>query len=59
MILDDYSQRLTLLCRVELMFVLLIRYIKSIRLQKLGKTAEKTAAAAAAHSVAAKPVTTA
>jgi len=45
--------------RVELMFVLLIRYIKSIRLQKLSKTAEKTAAAAAAHSVAAKPVTTA
>jgi hypothetical protein len=41
------------------MFVLLIRYIKSIRLQKLGKTAEKTAAAAAAHSVAAKPVATA
>ncbi|KAM5345570.1 hypothetical protein ACJ41O_011431 [Fusarium nematophilum] len=43
--------------RVELMFILLLRYIKSVRLQKLGKTAEATAASAA-HSVAAKPLTT-
>ncbi|KAM5382589.1 hypothetical protein ACJZ2D_002379 [Fusarium nematophilum] len=42
---------------VELMFILLLRYIKSVRLQKLGKTAEATAASAA-HSVAAKPLTT-
>jgi hypothetical protein len=39
------------------MFILLVRYIKSIRLRKISQTAEKTAAAAAAHSVAAKPVT--
>lgn len=43
------------------MFVLLIRYIKSIRLRKSNRATEKTAAAAAAaaaHSVAAKPMTT-
>ncbi|KAF4470945.1 peroxisomal ATP carrier [Fusarium albosuccineum] len=44
--------------RVELMFILLVRYIKSVRLQKLSKAAEATAASAAAHSVGVKPVTT-
>ncbi|KAG5654950.1 hypothetical protein KAF25_010904 [Fusarium avenaceum] len=44
--------------RVELMFILLIRYIKTIRLKRFGKTVENTAAAAAAHSVGAKPVAT-
>ncbi|SPJ81664.1 related to peroxisomal ATP carrier [Fusarium torulosum] len=44
--------------RVELMFILLIRYIKTIRLKRFGKTAQNTAVAAAAHSVGAKPVTT-
>ncbi|KAH6969848.1 mitochondrial carrier domain-containing protein [Fusarium avenaceum] len=44
--------------RVELMFILLIRYIKTIRLKRFGKTVENTAAAAATHSVGAKPVTT-
>ncbi|KAF5019763.1 hypothetical protein F66182_8200 [Fusarium sp. NRRL 66182] len=44
--------------RVELLFVLFLRYIKSIRLQNISKTAEKTAVATVAHSVAAKPITT-
>lgn len=39
------------------MFILLIRYIKSIQLRKISRAAEKTAVAAAAHSVAAQPVT--
>jgi hypothetical protein len=40
------------------MFILLIRYIKSIRLRQSSRAAEKTAAVAAAYSVAAKPMTT-
>lgn len=46
--------------RVELLFVLFVRYLKTLRLRQLGKVAQATAAVVgdSTHSVAVKPVTT-